>query len=550
MQKPQARHETPYRPMRTLASAPERLWEVWRTPGRFTKNPDVVMLPNGHLLAICSIADKHWPEGLIELLLIESVDRGQTWGNPRVLASSDRAQREPRWVTPRISRLSDGRLAVLCDQDDYEHCHEYQPSGTYVWWSKDNGETWSESVNTGIPGIEPDRMVELPGGRFAIGSHMAFADTQKLGQFVCLSDDRGETWSAPVIIAKDAVHNYCEGAILPLFDGSLVCVIRDNNHNNYPCQVAFSFDNGERWTEPTEAPFSGDRPFIGQLADGRLLVTYRNQGGNRGTYAWLGDITRETGYRCTARHLGAEVIALDAVSGLHISHPQPATTQYNLLPPEDFRSEIVFEARVRVAGEREENCAVVQIAHVDVRLSIRPEGVYLGEPTYFNQLIDRFWPADMTVWHTIRIHHRGGLLRVYLDGRDVLRYHVLRDAPLTPTFFGTATDSTGESWWQHVKYHVRNLTEPEHVWLWDMHRGKYPDQYESDRVLELHANTHAMPDNGYSAWHQFADGEIRVLDYTNEGDPLGQAHVVGCALWVEDFETMGRRGESSAPPSM
>ena len=59
--------------------------------------------------------------------------------------------------------------------------------------------------------------------------------------------------------------------------------------------------------------------------------------------------------------------------------------------------------------------------------------------------------------------------------------------------------------------------------------------------MELHANTHEHPDNGYSTWLQFDDGEILVLDYTNQGDPHGQSHVVGCRLRLEDFETMGRR---------
>ncbi|MGH2369753.1 MAG: hypothetical protein ACRDI2_16350, partial [Chloroflexota bacterium] len=212
-----------------------------------------------------------------------------------------------------------------------------------------------------------------------------------------------------------------------------------------------------------------------------------------------------------------------------------------LLPPESFRSEILFEARLRVRGGREDNCALLQIAHVNVRLSIRSDGLYLGEPDLHHQAIDRHWPADMAEWRTVRVHHKGGLLRVFLDGQDVLRYRLLRETLWAPTYFGTASHSTGESWWRHVKYHVRNQTEPEHCWMWSAESGRYPDQYELDRIVELHANTHERPDNGYSTWHRFEDGEVLVLDYTNQGDPLGQSHIVGCSLRVEDFETMGRR---------
>lgn len=548
----QGHHSVAYQPLRSLESEPGRIWTAWRSPGRFTKNPDMVALPDGRLLAVYADIDQHWAEGMIRLTLIHSRDWGATWEGAGVIAESDRSKREPHWVTPRLSLLSDGRLAVLCDRDDYEHCHEYQAPGNYLWWSADLGRTWSQAINTGIPGIEPDRVVELPGGRLAVAAHMTYAETQKLGQFVCLSDDGGGTWSAPIVIARDHVHSYCEGAIVPLHNGSLVCVMRDNVHANYPSQVSFSFDNGRNWTAPTEAPFSGDRPFIGQLPDGRLLVTYRNQGGNRGTYAWRGDISTDLGFQVSALHLGPEEISLSTEEGLHIRHAAPATTHYNLLPLESFRSEVLFEAQLRVAGlsgggagGAMEECALVQIARVGAHLRIRPDGLWVG-PVAASARLDRHWSADMTQWHTVRIHHQGGLLRYSLDGQEVIRNHVTFEAlPLLPgnhrTFFGTPPDSTSEVWWRHVTYDVRNPTEPDFHWSWSAARSVFPDQYELDRVLELHANTHERADNGYSTWHQFEDGEILVLDYTNQGDPYGQSHVVACRLREEDFETMGRR---------
>jgi len=554
-----------YQPMRSLEAEPGRVWTAWRSEGRFTKNPDAVALPDGRLLAVYADVDSHWAEGMIRLTLIESADRGATWSLAGVIAESDRSVREPHWVTPRITLLSDGRLVVICDRDDYEHCHEYQESGNYIWWSSDLGKTWSAPENTGIPGIEPDRVVELPGGRLAVGAHMTYAETQKLGQFVCLSDDGGRTWSEPVVIARDQVHMYCEGAIVPLQNGSLVCVMRDNVHANYPSQVSFSFDNGLSWTEPQEAPFSGDRPFIGQFADGRLLVTYRNQGGNRGTYGWLGDIGAELGYRVSALHKGPEELSLSAEDGLRIRHNGPATTQYNLLPPESYRSEVLFEATVRVAGAPGTGCGFVQIARIGAQLSIHPEAIWASDSRQRRRRVDRSRELDMTRWHTVRIHHKGGLVRYYVDGQEVIRNHLTFESlPVQPggtrTFFGTEANSTGEVCWRHVSYHVRNQSEPDFHWAWSAgdtasaggvggtgnaaradHITGFPDQYEIDRIMELHANTHEHPDNGYSTWLQFDDGEILVLDYTNQGDPHGQSHVVGCRLRLEDFETMGRR---------
>lgn len=540
-----------YRPMRSLEAEPGRIWTAWGTPGRFTKNPDMVLLSDGRLLAVYADTDQHWAEGMIRLTLIESRDRGATWSHAGTIVESDRSKREPHWVTPRISLLSDGRLGVLCDLDDREHCHETQPPGIYVWWSEDLGKTWSDPINTGIHGIEPDRIIELPDGRLSIGAHMICSDTQKHAECVWRSPDGGKTWGPHVFVGKDPVHMYCEGAYVPLAGGAVVCVMRDNLHNNYPCQVSYSFDNGDTWTQPMEAPFAGDRPFAGQLADGRLLVTYRNRTGNRATYAWVGHLQHELGYRVAGLHAGPEELSLSADDGLRITHPAPATTQYNLLPPESYFSEVLFEAQVRVSGGGGAfmggQCGYVQLAHMNVDLSICPGGIFLGKADSPGQWLDRHWPADMTEWRTIRIHHLGGLLRVFLDGQDVMRFRHLLPGPFVPTCFGSPRGGVGTSQWRYVGYHVRNRSEPEHYWIWDARSLEYPDQYDLDRLLEVHANPHERPDNGYSTWYQFDDGEILVLDYTNRGDPYGQSHIVGCRLRLEDFETMGRRPDGTYP---
>lgn len=292
---------------RKLPAAPASLVTrvIYGDPRFYTKNPDFCLLPDGRLLCVFLEADQHVPFEFCRIVLLASGDHGQSWTERQVIAEArpldnwgagESIEREP-WLSPRISRLRDGRLVILCDKDDYSHAHESQQPGIYVWWSGDGGTTWSEPVNTGIPGIEPDQVVELRDGTLLVGTHFLVGATQKLGQYVAISRDGGETWDTVAQIASDDIHNFCEGAIVELASGRLVCVIRENNHNNYPCYLSFSDDGGETWSPPVEAPFSGDRPYAGVLADGRFLITFANQAGRPTTTAWIGDIGAESGYK-------------------------------------------------------------------------------------------------------------------------------------------------------------------------------------------------------------------------------------------------------------
>ena len=109
-------------------SVAEKVFQVWRSPGRFTKNPDLIQLPSGRLMLVYSDTDAHWAQNSEILTLLASDDLGKTWFKFHELAKAVQPQDE-RLVTPRLSRLKDGRLVVLCDHGDFSYFHEDQPCG-------------------------------------------------------------------------------------------------------------------------------------------------------------------------------------------------------------------------------------------------------------------------------------------------------------------------------------------------------------------------------------------------------------------------------------
>lgn len=145
----------------------DRVFDVCRSPNRFTKNPDVVRVADGRLLLVYSDTDQHWSIENQILTILESQDDGASWKKLTEIDEADLRRGDERLVTPRLSALSDGRLAVIVDHDDDTHFHEDQSPGNWIYWSSDGGNTWSGPQDCGVLGFEPDRIMELPDGRLA-----------------------------------------------------------------------------------------------------------------------------------------------------------------------------------------------------------------------------------------------------------------------------------------------------------------------------------------------------------------------------------------------
>lgn len=529
----------------------DQVFEAWRSPGRFTKNPDLIRLPSGRLLLVYADTDRHWASDYVVLTLLASDDGGRTWRKQAEVARADLRRGDERLVTPRLSRLRDGRLVVLCDRDDDGHFHPDQPPANLAWWSTDDGATWGPAQETGIMGFEPDRMLELGNGQLAVLSHLMRPDSQEFAEILSLSEDGGTTWRTAAEVAHDGYHRFCEGALVflnggpdggPGAGGELACVMRENHSAGIPGFVAFSNDHGATWSPPQRCPFALHRPYAKRLADGRVLVTGRHVNGGLGTYAWCGDLRAEAGtYQVGGprRKFAAELTA----GALRIDNRPGHECRFSLLPPEGSRSEILFEAEVKVAGA--EPAAFLSLSRL---ISNRgPVVLYLAGDHL--ALADRRPAAvDFSRFRTVQISHRGGLLQVRVDGEVVRAASVFHEelvlsefmrggALHARTMFGQLGDA-GASWWRRVRYETRNPRLTDWRWSWEAAAGRWPDQYQRDRLTQIHGNHPEQqpgPDHGYSSWLQQEDGTIVFVDYTNLGDAGGKSHLVGALIRPEDL---------------
>ena len=255
--------------------------------------PDVTLLPSGKLICIYRESDGHSVQQWSRLVTRASVDGGHTWSDRQVIVESfpDEEGVVLKWNCPRILRLKDGRLLALCDVMPVppNEATDLTNSKIVFWYSDDDGKTWSDPVHTPVFGIVPDKLVELPSGAWLLATHVRMKDGQydrqgNSTQIAHRSEDQGQTWEGPFIIGHDERYNLCEGSVLALPGGDLVCYLRENSGLGLPAFKAFSSDEGRTWEGVYPTPMEGcHRPVSGLLPSGRVLVTYRyRQGGGVG----------------------------------------------------------------------------------------------------------------------------------------------------------------------------------------------------------------------------------------------------------------------------
>jgi hypothetical protein len=252
--------------------------------------PSMTRLANGRVIVIYRESDAHIAKEYTRIILRSSDDDGHTWSNRFVLVDSMKtADVLMKYNCPKVQQLKDGRVLAICERYPVppgEGGEMLDISRSLFWFSDDNGDTWSDPVETPVGGIMPDEVVELDNGDWLLATQWRAPETGDLAQYVSRSRDQGKTWDAPVVVASRKGYKFCEASIIKMPGGELVCYIRENSGKGLPMYKSISNDNGLSWHGPYETLMAAGHRAVAHLTQsGKVLITYRYQPGAKGPWA-------------------------------------------------------------------------------------------------------------------------------------------------------------------------------------------------------------------------------------------------------------------------
>ena len=257
----------------------------------------------GRILLVYRESNGHVASEYCRVVLRHSDDGGHTWSERRVVLDEDRASGTLIvWNAPKIQQLDDGRILLLSERVEFppgEWGHGMGGAHIVLWFSDDDGDSWSDPVPTTVGGICPDQVTELPDGRWLLPTNVYDGATGRCLQQLATSRDGGTTWDEPVVICDDPDYQLAEVSIVHCPEGELVAYLREESGKQRPLQKMISRDGGESWEGPchTLNPAAHGMPVAGLTSDGLVLITGRYE--LPGT--WRVDMSPETMQRRLAR---------------------------------------------------------------------------------------------------------------------------------------------------------------------------------------------------------------------------------------------------------
>jgi len=259
--------------------------------------PSLTRLANGRIILAYRESDGHRPKTFCRLIVRTSDDDGKTFSDRQVLVDAEfTGDHVMQYNCPKVQQLADGRVLLICDafpQPPGENEKDCNASHVMFWFSSDNGATWAEPIDSGVRGIMPDEVVELPDGVWVLATQFRNCDTKLLTQCVHRSTDGGKTWAEPITVAYKKGYHFCEASIIRVPTGELVCYLRENSGKGRPVYKCISKDGGLTWKGPyTTQMDSGHRCVAHLTKSGKVLITYRYQIGGaspwaKNTFAYL-----------------------------------------------------------------------------------------------------------------------------------------------------------------------------------------------------------------------------------------------------------------------
>ena len=198
------------------------------------------------LVAVYRLSDSH-SAVCTHIMVAYSDDGGRSWHGHRSISQRNVWEHQSVWIAPQLSRLSDGRLVIICDlghrtsKDDWPRLALWQQPArgmaNYLLWSDDHGKSWSQPVQCDDVGGEPGYIVDLSDGTLLYTRTEpletdAFESPPPPGHNIyhrntaVFSDDRGKTWTRTATVADDPDHGDSEVGIVELKPGHLLAATR------------------------------------------------------------------------------------------------------------------------------------------------------------------------------------------------------------------------------------------------------------------------------------------------------------------------------------
>ncbi len=546
---------------RTISESPSKL-------GWYYSVVSVANTPTG-LVACYRRSDFHTAV-MTDIMIAYSSDGGKSWHGHHSIAHADVWNEQGCWVAPQISRLSDGRLVIISDfghrrsGNDWPMLSKWQypPRGmsNHLWWSSDDGKTWTGPFKIDDVGGEPGYITETDNGTL-IYTRTESKRTDILWNppepwndiyyynSAVLSFDSGKTWDMVVPLGDDPHHGDCEVGTVDLGGGNLMAVTRigmGNGQFRQPSRIVYSDDDGRTWRDHRLSPFYGQRPVIRKLSSGKLLLHYRNKWGTVANYATLIDPKEELPYEpCLWVYDEKRCRLEDGVLTMRTDEGIKNLIGYGFYPAHNPESRVEISAELKVETADINGCNIsagcwVRLEPGRVSLADRPE---VG------------FDIDATQWHYYRIVRENGQLSIYADGELRLRTDVSDlltrtvhignrmvksfnfdhigqekksghgrpnqvgekreyvDASKADSGWGTKAISR----WRSLSVKVDNPHDYDIDWKWHPEKG-YPDQFRRDRIIALDIIASSSGHTGYGGSAQLDDGSIVIVDYTVGGN--------------------------------
>ena len=255
-----------------------------------------------------------------------STDNGATWSSPVTLPSAfsfGLRGGSPLIEDPLTGRIWTFQYGRNASSDDNSVAAVYSDDGGSNWTV---GATVADGPGTSRSWAEPGP-VRLPSGRLVVVLREVIG-ASAADRWVVLSDDDGDTWTAPVKVLDDA-----SGWPRPILldDGRLLDAFRDVDVTGLPHRLTLSHDGGETWERgdlfgPTGGIQSAYHQFAVDRTVGRAGVVYAYESSGSSSDLWFATAPVPT--VPPHFHVKADILDLDAAD------PSPTAADETVFAPD------------------------------------------------------------------------------------------------------------------------------------------------------------------------------------------------------------------------